>query len=248
MRHPVAAVRLALGASIVLAVTFVALVDLRSAPGTHRPSQCFGRVNGGSLKNAWKLPRSGPGFEAYSTLGWSLGRTYVHSEVYAFVLAAYRDLHESHPELRFLYGETGWKKGGRFRPHRTHQTGISVDFMTPVKDGTGKPTVLPVGPGNKWGYGIDFDERGAWQGLTIDFEAMALHLAALRRAAAARGVPIAKVVFYPPLRKKLKGTATWDQISDLPFTTREAWVRHDDHYHVDFGVRCGDLLSGGTDP
>jgi len=230
--------RLALGASIVVVAALAVCLDLRSAPGTERPSQCLGRVNGGSLVNGWKLPRSGPNFEAYSTLGWSLSRTYVHSEVYGIVLAAYEDLQASHPELRFLYGETGWRSGGRFRPHRTHQTGTSVDFMTPVRDEEGEPAVLPVGLSNKWGYGIDFDQKGVWQRLTLDFEAVALHLAALRRAARDRGVPIAKVVFYPPFRKRLEATASWGRISDLPFTTREAWVRHDDHYHVDFGVRC----------
>jgi len=209
----------------------------KSAP----PSRCFGRVNHGSLENGWQLPREGPNFQAYSGLGWSMGRTHVHSKVWEVVLDAYEVLARSHPELQFVYGETGHKDGGRFRPHRTHQTGTSVDFMVPVRDGDGSPTVLPTGPTNKWGYAIDFDERGRWKDLVIDLEAVSVHLAALKRTAAASGVPITKVVFYPPLRQRLAKTKAWPEIAGLPFTKKEAWVRHDDHYHVDFGVACGPL-------
>ena len=159
---------------------------------THKPENVvfyrradFEVVHEGRLVDGWKLPRSGPNFAAYSDTGRALGRTYVHSRVHAIVLESYAALDKSDPELRLLYGETGPREGGPFEPHRTHQTGTSVDFMTPVRDGRGAPAVLPTGPHNKFGYGIDFDRQARFEDLRIDFEATALHLALLAKTAAA---------------------------------------------------------------
>lgn len=211
-----------------------------TSPPQLQPSQCIGRVNGGSLKNGWKLPAEGPNYQTYSGLGSALGRTYVHSAVYDVVLETYAELRVTHPDLHFVYGETGLERGGRFAPHRTHQTGTSVDFVVPVRDERGEVAVLPTSAANKWGYDIEFDASGAWNGYVIDLEAVAAHLASLARVSRAQGIPITKVVLFPPLRRRLAETDGWKEIASLPFTKREAWVRHDDHYHVDFGVVCRD--------
>ena len=215
-----------------------AVLDVRAAPAADVPSACHGRPHAGSLEHGWKLPLSGANFSVYGVVGWALGRTYVHSTVFRIVLDAYASLEREHPELVFVYGETGLREGGRFAPHRTHQTGTSADFMTPVRDAVGASASLPRGPLNRFGYDIDFDRQGRYQGLRIDFAAIALHLLALRKAASRAGAPIAKVIFYPPLRRELRKTSVWSQIADLPYTKRQVWVRHDDHYHVDFAVRC----------
>ena len=73
-----------------------------------------------------KLPAKGLNFSAYSRIGVLVGRTWVHSRVYHAVVAAYEMLARSCPEKFFVYGETGWKNGGRFRPHKTHRNGLSV--------------------------------------------------------------------------------------------------------------------------
>jgi penicillin-insensitive murein endopeptidase len=188
-----------------------------------------------------KLPREGSNFATYSTVGWAAGRTYVHSTVHAVVLDAYRTLATTMPKRSFLYGETGWEEGGSFKPHRTHQNGLSVDFMVPVVNAHGEPVPLPTGPFNKFGYALEFDRQGQLDDLRIDFEGIAAHLAALRSAARERGVGIAKVTFDPTLRQQLAKTRSWKQISGLPFTRAPVWVRHDDHYHVDFAIRCAPM-------
>ena len=88
--------------------------------------------------------------------------------------------------MKFVYGETGWAGGGRFKPHRTHQNGTSVDFMVPVRNDAGASVPLPRGYGDRYGYDLEFDASG--------------HL--------------------------------------LTFMAAKPWIRHDEHYHVDFAVPC----------
>src|SRR5262245_56167063 len=105
-------------------------------------SQCYGTVSNGRIEGSVKLPLSGANFSAYSTLAATAGRTHVHSRVAAILEASYKALAVARPETRYVYGETGWPSGGRFRPHRTHQNGLSVDFFVPVKDGKGQSVPL----------------------------------------------------------------------------------------------------------
>ena len=130
----------------------------------------------GRLENAVSLPTKGPNYSSYSSLAAALGRTYVHSKVQETVVATYAALEKSAPADVFVYGETSWASGGRFRPHRTHQNGLSVDFMVPVTDRTGKSVPLPTSAGNKWGYDIEFDANAKHGEYAIDFEALAEHL------------------------------------------------------------------------
>lgn len=212
-----------------------------SGSSSDRPSTCFGSVSRGALREAWKLPRSGTNFRAYSDLGWLLGRTFVHSAVHQVVIDAYQRLATARPEHEFVYGETGFESGGSFEPHRTHQNGVSVDFMVPVRDASGAVVELPTSVFRKFGYGLEFDDAGKLGDLRIDFEAMALHLAELKRSAKRRRIRIARVIFDPELRSLLARTPTWVEIKDLPFMTKPPWVRHDEHYHVDFELPCRPL-------
>lgn len=203
-----------------------------------QPSTCLGTSSRGALRDAWKLPRSGANFRAYSDVGWLLGRTFVHSRVHAVVLGAYARLAASDPAYPFVYGETGWAGGGRFRPHRTHQNGLAVDFMVPVRDSSGAVRELPTSPFHEFGYGLEFDKAGRLGDLRIDFAAIARHLSALKRAAASERVKIVRVIFEPELLPHLRVTPAWQDIADLPFMRKPAWIRHDEHYHVDFEVAC----------
>ncbi len=212
-----------------------------SGSSSDQPSTCFGSSARGALRDAWKLPRSGSNFRAYSGLGWLLGRTFVHSAVHQVLLESYRRLEAAHPEYRFVYGETGFEAGGPFEPHRTHQNGLSVDFMVPVRDASGGVAELPTSAFRKFGYGLEFDDSGAWGELRIDFEATALHLAELKRSASGRRVRITRVIFDPNLSAHLKRTRAWPQIRNLPFMTKPPWIRHDEHYHVDFEIPCRPL-------
>jgi penicillin-insensitive murein endopeptidase len=166
----------------------VVLLVLGSMAGLGQTSRCYGTPADGRLVGGVKLPVNGPNFRAYSQLAHTLGRVYLHDRVADLVIATYQALETSRPETMFVYGETGWKHGGSFRPYRTHQNGLSVDFMVPVLDEKGSPTDLPTYALNRYGYGIEFDDGGRFNGLQVDFVALADHLYQLHRLATARGI------------------------------------------------------------
>lgn len=218
---------------------FVLIFFTSAFAEAQQESICYGTQEKGKIENAWQLPSSGDNFSAYSLIGVTAGRNYVHSMIYVVVLDAYKDVQQHYPQNKFVYGETGWKNGGRFRPHKTHQNGLSVDFFVPVKDETGMSVPLPTGPLNKFGYAIEFNSQGKYKNLTIDFEAMAVHLLALKKAADQRGVKIWRVIFDNELQELLFRTTKGKELQEeLTFSKKKPWVRHDEHYHVDFIVPC----------
>jgi penicillin-insensitive murein endopeptidase len=213
-----------------------------SHPAAAAESQCFGRVANGRIEHSVKLPASGPNFSAYSSVAAALGRTHVHSRVAEVVVAAYAAAHAASPGVTYVYGETGWPAGGRFRPHRTHQNGLSVDFFVPVRNAAGQSVPMPTGPTNRYGYDLEFDANGRLGELSIDFTALAEHLFQLHAAARARGIGLALVIFDPPLLPRLFATPRGPYLRQhLPFMKGSAWVRHDEHYHVDFAIPCRPL-------
>lgn len=201
------------------------------------PSRSVGTTARGRLVHGKRLPTSGPNFVAYSRLGAALGRNSVHSTIREVILEAYRIAQTAAPDALFVYGETGWPSGGRFRPHRTHQNGLSADFMVPVRDVGGNAMRIPTRAWNRFGYDIEFDSRGFSGDFRIDFDAMAAHLAALDRAARSRGSAVALVILAPELERELKShPARRALVENVPFMRGRPWVRHDDHYHVDFAT------------
>jgi penicillin-insensitive murein endopeptidase len=163
----------------------------------------------------------------------------VHSKVAASIAAAYQTLETAAPDKRYVYGESGWEAGGRIRPHRTHQNGTAVDFMVPVMNKNGQSVPLPTGVTNKFGYSIEFDTNARYEDLKIDFEAIAQHLYALDAAARAQGIGISRVIFEKAYIPRLYDTTRGPWIKErVPFMQGEPWIRHDEHYHVDFNVQC----------
>ena len=204
-----------------------------------RASTCYGTSANGYLKNGQALPEKGKNFEPFSTLAVMLGRHYVHSTVKDIVVAGYEELAKQLPDKRFVYGETGWEKGGKFAPHKTHRNGTSVDFMVPVVDKKAKSVPLPTGIFNKFGYNIEFNKNGKYEELTIDFEALSAHLYFLSETARQHGVGIKRVIFDPRLQPLLFKTKYGKLFQGkLKFNSKQAWVRHDEHIHVDFAIPC----------
>jgi penicillin-insensitive murein endopeptidase len=155
------------------------------------------------------------------------------------VVNAYQQVETVAPNKIFVYGETGFASGGPFKPHRTHQNGLSVDFMVPVLNAQAQSVPLPTHIGNKWGYDIEFDDAAKFDGLRIDFEAMAEHLYQLEVAARHSGASIARVIFEPQFHAALFATRRGPELQKrLKFMAKQAWIRHDEHYHVDFQVVC----------
>ena len=204
-----------------------------------RASICHGTVVNGSLEGGRRLPYAGDNYRAYSLLGFLLGRTFVHEAVRDAMRDAYAELSRSHPELRFVYAESGWPWGGSFAPHKSHANGTAVDFHVPVRTLDGRISELTTSLFNQFGYAVEFDSAGRAGSHRIDFEAMGLHLLALDRAAHAHGIGIRRVIFDVGLQPKLAATASGAQaMKRLAFNQQQAWVRHDEHYHVDFAVAC----------
>ncbi len=202
-------------------------------------STCYGTVSKGRIENSVKLPEKGNNFIAYSALGVSLGRTHVHSKVEKIMVAAYKAMEQSAPGKVFIYGETAWPDGGRIRPHKTHKNGLSVDFFVPVTDTHGKSVYLPTGMSNKFGYDIEFDGNGQFGEYSIDFKALGEHLYQLHVAAITMDSGIALVILEPAYLPKLLATPRGKYLKEnLKFMQGKAWVRHDEHYHVDFAVVC----------
>jgi len=218
----------------------IALIIVSAAPTPvfSGESVCYGTAQSGRLENGVQLPIGGRNFSSYSAAGWLAGRMYLHSQVAEVLLSTFRELETSAHDKLFVVGETGPALGGRFPPHRTHQNGTSVDFMVPVLL-DGKSVSLPTSLTNQFGYGIEFDDRGQWQSYQIDFHAMAEHLYQLDVQSKANGLGIVRVILEVPLQKYLWKTARGPYLrQNITFSTRQAWVRHDEHYHVDFRVKC----------
>ncbi|OGV43990.1 MAG: hypothetical protein A2X48_05765 [Lentisphaerae bacterium GWF2_49_21] len=202
----------------------------------NKPSRSIGSTKDGKLVNGKRLPTSGINFTAYGYFLIALGRNSLNDKVRVVVLDAYDIMEQSYPSVHFVYGECSWPSGGRIRPHATHRNGLSIDFMVPVKTVKG-PSVLSTSIFNKYGYSLEFDEKGycASQKCYIDFEAMAAHLIALHKAAEKHGLRIWRVIFAPELQPYLLKTEIGSDIEKtVRFSKERPWVRHDEHYHVDF--------------
>ncbi len=110
--------------------------------------------------------------------------------------------------------------------------------MVPVIDAKGKSVHLPTHPLNKYGYDIEFDKKGRYEEYRIDYEAMASHLVALHKATKQHHAEIGRVIFDPQLQPQLLGTSQELPKQHVTFSKKRSWVRHDEHYHVNFVVAC----------
>ena len=217
----------------------VAALTMASTPTRAADSQCFGTTSRGRIDGSVALPDSGPNFSPYSRLAVSMGRTHVHARVAQIVAQAYAALARVTPDVHYVYGESGWPSGGRFRPHRSHQNGLSVDFFVPVRNGSGKSVPIPTQVSDRFGYDIEFDAQARWGDYRIDFAALGEHLYQLHQAAAARGLGITQVILERDYLPRLFDTprGAWLQ-QHVTFMKAKPWVRHDEHYHIDFAVPC----------
>lgn len=201
-------------------------------------AQCYGTTANGRLQGGQYLPQSGPNFESYWSLAQLADRNALHPKIRQLVLDSYQQLAQSFPQHRFVYGETGHRQGGSFAPHKTHQNGLSVDFFVPVLDAASKPARLPQHLANRFGYDIEFDRQGRYQEYRIDFDAMAAHLQSLLRLGKRQGTPVQGIIFDPDFTRSLRATQVGRELPEPLFRLKKPWVRHDEHYHVDFLIPC----------
>ena len=207
-----------------------------------RESACYGSTTNGKLKRAVKLPLTGENYVASSPAAYALGRTFVHSIVKQIIVDAYKTLEIEYPDKIYKYAEASHKRGGAILPHRSHQNGLSVDFMVPVINPSGQSIPLHTSPFNKFGYNIEFSDEGTYKNLSIDYESMAAHIVTLHEATTALGYDIERIIFDPVLQLGLFKTQYAEYLTEhISFSKKRLWVRHDEHYHVDFLIPCRTL-------
>jgi len=202
-------------------------------------SESIGSVSNGELKNGYLVPFSGTNFRYFDTTSYLSGRAFVNQAVYKTLLDSYKSL-ENETEVFFGLMECSNEHGGKIWPHRTHQNGLSCDFMSPMlKNGIATTDLNNLGADH---YFMDFDKNGVYKpdgSYTIDFNTIAQHLLALNRSAAKFGLRIEKVILKIELKDDLFATKYGKELkkSGIYFATSLSHLineLHDDHYHVDF--------------
>ncbi|MEN0047691.1 MAG: hypothetical protein AAF806_11585, partial [Bacteroidota bacterium] len=99
-------------------------------------SKAIGSPGNGQLENPHLMPYSGENFRYFSPLSYYiLDDAYLHSKVRSTLLSAYEECKKTCEGTKFRVMECANKAGGKMLLHRTHQNGLSVDFMVPKKRG-----------------------------------------------------------------------------------------------------------------
>ncbi len=207
-----------------------------------QPSSSLGTVSKGSLKNGRLFPFKGPNFVYFDSTSYLEKHAFVHEKVYQAVLNTYQQFEQLLPSFEFGLMECSNEHGGKIWPHRTHQNGLSVDFMSPLlKNGISTTDFNAFGLPH---YLMDFDENGVYTedpNYRIDFNLMARHLLELNEQARKNGLKIEKVILKIALKDELFATEYGRKLksSGIYFATKLSVLidsLHDDHYHVDFGI------------
>ncbi len=203
-------------------------------------SESFGSVSNGSLKNGKLVPFYGSNYTYFDKTSYLSGRAFLNSKVLNAILESYKVLETEQPDRVFKIMECAHKNGGKLWPHRTHQNGLSVDFMMP-KNKNKKPYygLDTIGIKHYW---LNFNNSGQYMkdnSIIIDFESVAQHILILNEKAKKHKLKIEKVIIKVELKdelfkgeygKYLKETGIYIVRSLTPKINE----LHDDHYHIDF--------------
>jgi penicillin-insensitive murein DD-endopeptidase len=204
------------------------------------PSRSGGTVSKGNLENGKIMPFFGTNFTYFDKDSYLGARAFTSDVVKYVILDAYEKLSIEFPNRKFFLMELSHQHGGKLYPHRTHQNGLSVDFMMPkLQNGVPNYSLDTLG---KEHYFLDFNDNGEYTKDTtikIDFDLIAKHILLLNEAAKKQGYKISKVIikveyknnlFETPNGKILKNSGIYIVKSLSPLINSI----HDDHYHVDF--------------
>ncbi|MDC0257509.1 penicillin-insensitive murein endopeptidase [Crocinitomicaceae bacterium] len=203
-------------------------------------STSLGSVSNGKLKNATLIPFKGENFEYFDASSYMGGRAFTNNKVAEITINTYQALLDQGIDRRFKVMEFSNKEGGKMFQHRTHQNGLSVDYMMPLqKEGVPYYELDEKGASH---YLMDFNTEGLYTEdttVSIDFNMAARHILELDKQAKKNGMCIQKVIFNTDLKDELYATeyGTKLKTSGIYITKNLSKVindLHDDHYHVDF--------------
>ena len=193
-------------------------------------SRSHGLAVAGGLSFGRSLAPVGAHHRTFSSVDAALGRQVVHGDVAKTLVAAFATEREGSLARgrwapRWRVGETGWRGGGWFSPHLTHQDGLSVDLMTPLDAGR-----LPSWPWQELGYGLELDADGGFGARGVEFDRLARLFDALCREAPKHGLVARAFIVWEPWHPAIRGR--------MRTTCRRALINaalpHDDHVHVTF--------------
>lgn len=208
--------------------------------GNDSASKSLGTESNGSLINGKLLPFSGPNFTYFDTSSYLNGRAFVNQNVKEILLESYQELAKDLPRRKFFIMECSFKNGGRLYPHRTHQNGLSVDFMMPLlQNGAPYYALDTIGKDH---YFLEFNNQGQYSkdtSVSIDFNLIARQLLILDKVARLHGMMISKVIIKTELKDELYATEYGkllraSKIYVVQSLTPVVNAFHDEHFHVDF--------------
>ncbi|MDX2360366.1 MAG: hypothetical protein QNK23_06145 [Crocinitomicaceae bacterium] len=196
----------------------------------------------GTMQNGKLFPFEGSNFKYFSEWSYLHGRAFMNHRLRDVVLESYDSLLARYPDQYWGIMECSLKSGGKISGHRTHQNGLSIDFMTPLK----KNDSAYYGLNDIGGlhYQLDFNDEGKLRSdtsISIDFDMMGEHILSLNEFAKLHGLKIKKVILMKSLKNDLYATPSGKMIlkkkiyitMNLPPNVDKS---HDDHYHIDFEV------------
>lgn len=203
-------------------------------------SKSIGTVSNGKLENGKIVPFYGSNYTYFDRDSYLASRAFTSDVVKSIVLDTYDKLNTEYPNRKFYLMELSNREGGEIYPHRTHQNGLSVDFMMP-KIRNDKPD-YSLDTLGKQHYTLQFNDRGEYlqdTSIKVDFDLIAKHILLLNKEAKKWGYAIEKVIikieykntlFKTPNGKILEKSGIYlvKNLSPLINTI------HDDHFHIDF--------------
>ena len=206
-------------------------------------STSIGSVSNGKIENATLIPFQGSNYAYFDKTSYMGGRAFTHSTVAKITIATYASLKAQGVDRFFKVMEFSRKEGGKMLPHRTHQNGLSVDYMMPLQKDN-KP-YYELDKKGATHYLLAFDKEGRYSEdptISIDFDMAARHILELDKQAQKHGMRIHKVIFNTHLKDELFATPYGKKLqqSNIYITRNLSKLindLHDDHYHVDFVQR-----------
>lgn len=108
-------------------------------PGRDGKTVSWGRANGGRLYNGIAL-EDGPGLQVRST-----SRAYGTKRTIQMLRAAAADVKARWPDApKIVVGDLSYKRGGRMRPHKSHQSGRDADVSYYFRGNVQLPNLYPM--------------------------------------------------------------------------------------------------------
>ncbi len=197
-------------------------------------------VSNGSLINGALFPFRGVNFQYFDTISYLNGRAFLNSKVKSIILNTYKEFETLESDRFFYIMECSNQHGGQMKPHRTHQNGLSVDFMMPLKKNKIPFYELDLIGVNH--YLLSFDNYGRYSkdpDVVIDFDLVAKHILLLNQNAKKKGFKISKVIIKIELKDELYNSKYGQELKESGIYIVKALSPlinslHDDHYHIDF--------------